>query len=116
MVPQPDPDAVPFNNPAEVELDQNQRGTITFTPTQSSTTFYLPTLAISKFANTTYEVHADGEAIYGPAPVPPTDVDDLAVTFIPAQTFDRELKVIITNSGTPTRTYSAQPLGWEERE
>jgi len=114
VIPTPDEEAIPFNEPENVTLSGGQKGTITFSPVQGSAAFHLPILAVSKFGSTTYEVWTDSEQRYGQASIPPTDVDDLGVTFLPALGFERELKVIIRNTGGTQHTYYIQPVGWEE--
>lgn len=114
LVPCPDPDDAPFNETVSAELAPGQKLTAKFTPEQSETRMYLPILAVSKYPNMSYEASADGEPIYGPSRVPPTDVDDLSVTFVPAKSFTRSLTVEVTNlDGSVTRTVVVQPVGWE---
>ncbi|GGL57944.1 hypothetical protein [Halocalculus aciditolerans] len=113
VTPAPSTDDVPFNEPVTVTLDAGQQGTISFEPKQRSTQFVLPICAVTKQPNTTYEVRTDGENVYGPAGVPPTDIDDLAVTFVPARRFERSLKVVISNVSNSTHTYHVQPVGYE---
>lgn len=109
----PPEDAVAFNEPLQTTIPGSSEGTFTFSPTQAGATFYLPVLAATKRDNTTYEVRLDGNNVFGPAAIPPTDLDDLATTFMPPQTFGQELLVIITNTSGSGRTYTVQPIGWE---
>lgn len=114
IVPEPSANDVPYNDPITRILDPGQQLTVTFEPTQQVTQFILPILAISKHPESSYEAWMDGKRVYGPAPVPPTDIDDLAATFIPARRFSSSLTVYVRNlSDTTTRRYTIQPLGWE---
>lgn len=109
----PSPNDVPFNEPQTVQLASNQQATVSFVPQQRNTTFVLPQVAVSKVANTTYAVRIDDETVYGPAGVPPTDIDDSGQTFYPARRFSKKLEILITNVGSSTQTYHVQPVGWE---
>jgi hypothetical protein len=115
VVPQPSPDDVPYNDPVTRRLGTETKLTLTFRPVGSTSEFVLPTLAISKHPESSYTAWMDGEKVYGPAPIPPTDVDDLTVTFMPARRFSSKLTVEVKNlSDTTARDYSIQPVGWEE--
>jgi hypothetical protein len=114
LVPCPDPDDAPFNETVSATLAPGQKLTAEFTPEQSETRMYLPILAVSKYKNMSYEAKADGEQIYGPSRIPPTDVDDLSVTFVPAKSFRSSLTVEVSNlDSTADRFVVVQPLGWE---
>lgn len=113
IVPEPEPQDTPFNEPYTVTLQGGQRATIEFTPEESGTVFYLATCAISKETQTTYEIQQDQTPMYGPSYIPPTDIDDLVATWTPAKTFRTSLTVIISNTGTTERTYHIQPVGYE---
>lgn len=114
IVPKPDADAVGYNDPITRRLDPGQQLTVTFSPKQQVSEFLLPILAISKYRNSSYEMWLDGERQYGPAPIPPTDIDDLTATFVPAKSFSSSMRVVVRNlDDTSTRTYSVQPIGWE---
>lgn len=108
--------AVSFNETVSRVLDPGQQLTAEFTPKQRTATFHLPVLAVSKFPDSTYRVKTDGTTVFGTAPIPPTDVDDLDVTFIPPKEFTGSLEVQVTNAGANTRRYHVQALGWEVRE
>ncbi|MEA5388336.1 hypothetical protein VB779_15690 [Haloarculaceae archaeon H-GB11] len=114
VVPRPREGDVPYNDPITRSVDPGTKLTVTFTPKQQVSEFVLPILAISKHPESSYEVWKDGERIYGPAPIPPTDIDDLTATWYPARRFSTDLKVICRNlSDTTARNYSVQPIGWE---
>jgi hypothetical protein len=115
LVPCPDPDDAPFNETVSAEVKSGQKLTAEFTPDQSETRMYLPIMAVSKYPDMSYTVKADGERIYGPSRIPPTDVDDLSVTFIPAKSFTSSLTVEVTNlsSSSTDRWIVVQPVGWE---
>lgn len=114
-VPYPSPDEVPVLEGRQQQLSVGQEYRVTFEATQAGVDFRLATVGISKVPGTTYEIRIDGETVYGPAPIPPTDVDDLTVTFLPTYVVDATLTVIVSNVSGSTATYSVQPLGWEER-
>jgi hypothetical protein len=113
VFPQPADGDLPFNEPATVTLGPDELAQLEFTPQQNSTTFVLPILAVSKEPGTEYRVKADGEVVYGPASVPPTDIDDLQVTFLPARKFETSLVVEVANVGAKEHRYTVQPVGWE---
>ena len=113
LYPQPNPGAVGFNEPATVDLEPGERATVKFDPKKRVSELVLPIVAISKFAGCVYEVRADGSERYGPSQIPPTDIDDLGVCFLPALRFNDSLTCEITNLGTSSRTVHVQPIGWE---
>ena len=114
VVPEPAKDDIPFNDPISRQLQGGQKLVVEFNPTQRVTEFVLPVLAMSKHPESSYEVWLDGQQVYGPAPIPPTDIDDLTVTFLPAKRFAEKMRVIVRNlSDSTLRSYSVQPIGWE---
>lgn len=114
-IPEPAADAIPVNDPATTDVGPGQRATFTFTAaTRTNNGFYLPVLAASKRSQTSYEVKLDGVNIYGPAAVPPTDIDDTAICFLPAFEFSQKIEVVIINMGDSTREYTVQPIGFKE--
>lgn len=114
IVPTPAAGDIPFNQPVTKTLGPLEQATVRYRPRTNPAEFYLPIVAISKQAESSYEVKLDDKTVYGPASVPPTDVDDLSATFIPARQFSQTLEVIVTNlSETTSRTYTVQPVGWE---
>jgi hypothetical protein len=112
-VPEPAPDATPVNEPVSVRLDVGEQATVTFETVQSVSDLMVPIVAISKHPESVYKVSSDGTRRYGPADIPPTDVDDLSVCFVPALRFDSKLTVEVTNLSSSTRNYHIQPVGWE---
>lgn len=115
VVPEPDADDRPVNEPTSVALGSNQEATLTWRPAQQVGTIVLPTVAISKRPDSEYVVRIDGETVFGPAPIPPTDIDDLAPTFLPAYELQQELTLIVRSfqQTTGDRTYHVQPVGYE---
>jgi len=115
VVPQPTEHDKPVNEPISKTLDGGQRAIFTFEPQQQTTPgFVVPILAMSKHPESAYLVWFDDQLVYGPAPVPPTDIDDLQVTFMPAYEFGEELEVWCENlSSATTREYVVQPVGYE---
>ena len=109
----PESGAGPVNIAETVDVPGGSRAIITFTPRESGTVFYIPTVAVSKIPNTTYEVVADNTVRFPQAAVPPTDVDDFGPVFFPSLQFRTELEVIIRNTDDVTLTYNAQVSGWE---
>lgn len=116
LVPAPTPDAVGVNEPATVELDPGEKATVTYQQKQRVSSLRLPIIAISKFSGCVYEIRADGKERYGPAEIPPTDIDDLSVCFLPALHFEDELTIEVTNLGEVARTIHMQPIGWEPED
>lgn len=110
----PSADDVAFNEPVGRYLDVGEKLTATFEPVQRVTEFVLPCIAATKAPGTTYRVKVDGEEVYGPAPIPPTDIDDLTQTFLPPLRFGESLKVIIENVDGSGAQFYVQPVGWEE--
>ena len=112
----PSEDSTGVHQARQVVLDGEQKAVIEFQGERSNSTFSVPTIAISKRDGTTYEVRADGATEFGPAPVPPTDIDDLAQTFVPPIQFDSKLKIVIKNTTqTDNRRYAMQVIGWEDQ-
>ena len=117
VTPAPEPGDVPLNEPVSVDLAGGEQATVTFTAsTRTNEGFILPILAASKFSQSTYEVALDDENIYGPASIPPTDIDDLGVCWIPAWDFSQEIEVTVTNLSDTQRRYDVQPVGFERAE
>ena len=112
----PPEDATSFAHPESVELQAGEKATIEWEPERSGTTFYMKVLAASKAKDTVYTIKADGSTIFGPAAVPPTDIDDLVAVWDPPKTFTTSVEITIKNLGTGTRTYHAQPVGFETSE
>lgn len=105
VVPAPKPGDVPLNEPVSVDLQTGSPATVTFTAsTRNNDGFILPVLAASKYSQSSYKVALDEEEIYGPAKIPPTDIDDLEVCWIPAWDFGQEIEVTVTNLSDTART------------
>ena len=115
LIPQPAETDRPFCEPTSVTLGSNEEATLTFHPVQNTAEFRIGTVAISKRPDSEYVVRMDGEVVYGPAPIPPTDIDDLSVTFTPARGFEQSLSITVRNlqDTTGDRLYSIQPVGYE---
>lgn len=113
VFPAPDAADVSFNSPYSVDLSDGQEATVSYSPQQAGSTFFLAALGVTKATGTVYEVRADGDTIFGPAEIPPTDVDDMTVTWLPCKQFQGSLTVIISNVSGQTRTYHVQPIGFE---
>lgn len=110
----PPEDAIALCEPETVRLNGGQKATIAFEPKRSSSIVRVVTAAISKYPNSTYTVKLDGNTEYGPAALPPTDVDDMAGMWRPAKRAENDIEVIIKNVGQNRRTYHSQLVGWEE--
>lgn len=115
-VPEPMPGDRPLNHPETVQLDPGEKATVTYTAKKRTDGgFVLPILAMSKHPDSVYKAMTDSDnVIYPEASVPPTDVDDKAVTFVPAYEFEQELVVQMTNLSDSTREYTSQPIGFEK--
>jgi len=115
LIPEPDPDDRPFAETASVSLEGGEEVRLEYEPVSNDAMFRVGTVAVSKREDTEYVVRMDGEEVFGPAPVPPTDIDDLQVTFVPALGFEQSLEVVVRNlsATTGTRQYSIQPVGYE---
>jgi len=114
VIPNPEPGDVPLNEPVSVDLQGGEQATVTFTAsTRTNGGFILPILAASKYSQSTYEVALDDENIYGPTTIPPTDIDDLEVCWVPAWEFGQEIEVTVTNLSDTERLYHIQPIRFE---
>jgi hypothetical protein len=116
LYPEPTPGDVPINEPTGAEVAVGERVTFTFEQKNRVSELIIPIVAASKYAGCVYEIRADGRSRYGPAPIPPTDIDDLQVTFLPALRFEDRLTIEVTNLGSVAREINAQPIGWEPSE
>lgn len=115
VVPCPDPADRPYNVTETQTLDEGEKMTATFEPEGATTDARLPIIAMTQFAGATYEVKIDDETRFGPASVPPTDPNDVAVTFIPAFRWNEKVEAIVRNvSGGNGRQTTVQAIGWEE--
>jgi len=116
LVPCPAPTARPVNEPATTTLSPGETAEVSITPSKRVTSVRFPTVAVSKAPYSIYELRVDNDEKYGPARIPPTDVDDLQTCFIPALKMTRELlvKITRTSSAGNDQTYHVQPVGWEE--
>ena len=115
-VPKPAENDRPLNQPETVKLDPGERATVTYTAQQrTGGGFVLPILAISKHPDSVYKATVDdSEVIYPESAVPPTDIDDKAITFAPAYSFSRSLTCEVTNLSDAKRRYTVQPIGFEK--
>jgi hypothetical protein len=114
VIPKPTEGDIPFNAPVRRTLGPGERLTATFSPEQRTTTFHVPAVGASKHPEMRYVVYTDDTKRFDAA-VPPTDIDDMGVTFVPALSFNREMRIRIENlSGSTTRPVAVQPVGWEE--
>lgn len=116
VVPRPNEEDVAFNDPYTVELEDGEEAEVTFSPEQSGSTFYLATVAISKIRGTIFELEDDQTPMYGPANIPPTDIDDLTITWAPCKQFEDSLTVYIRNFTGSAQTYHIQPIGFERAD
>lgn len=116
LQPFPDESSTTITEVESVDLNPGQRAVITFTPSRTSTRYRLGAVAISKRTTSSYEVQLDGNSHFGPEEIPPTDIDDMGVVWTPALPMEDEMRVIVEDlrASGGTRTYHAQPLGYEE--
>lgn len=117
MIPVPFPDEgdAPVHETAAVTLSPGQKATVTMTPETAGNLHYIPTVAASKLADSSYKIVVDGAVRFGPGPIPPTDVDDLDAVFLPALRLNSEMKIEIKDlrSSGGERTFATQVVGWE---
>lgn len=116
VIPEPSASDNPFLDPFTIQVPGESKGTVTFEPEEYGSTFYLATVAISKESQTTYEIKDDGTEMFGPSQVPPTDIDDFGVTWVPCQQFKNSLEVVIRNLSGGPKTYTVLPMGYESKE
>ncbi|TKX86209.1 hypothetical protein EXE43_09575 [Halorubrum sp. SS5] len=107
----PNDDWIAVNDATGTELPSGSRATFRFKPDASG--MEIDSVAASKYTGLTYEVKVDGDPRYGPAPVPPTDIDDMVTTHNPRISVERELEVIVRNPTNADRTVAAQIRGAE---
>jgi len=114
-IPAPAEDDRPLNQPETVTLDPGEKATVTYEAKQrTGGGFVLPILALSKHPESVYKATVDdSELIYPESAVPPTDIDDKAITFAPAYSFSRTLTCEVTNLSDARRRYTVQPIGFE---
>jgi len=114
-IPLPDEGDVPIQEAAQVALNPGEKVTVTMTPETSGSQHKVPIVAITKRKGSSYEIAVDGTNRFGPSPIPPTDIDDVDATFIPAldmqSKLETEIKDLRASGGE--RTYFVQVIGWE---
>jgi len=93
-------------------IPAGSKATFVFEPDGSG--LFADAIAASKFPGLTYEVIVDDETRYGPAGIPPTDVDDLTTTHYPRLEVSRKLTVIVRNPSQNARSVAAQVRGVEQ--
>lgn len=103
---------IPVNEATGEEVKSGQRGEFEFTPDASG--MAVDVVAASKFRGLTYEVVVDEDSRYGPAPIPPTDIDNLTTTHNPRLEVSRTLRVIVRNPSPTDRFVAAQVRGVEQ--
>jgi hypothetical protein len=108
----PEGDWIPVNEATGAEIPAGSRGTFRFEPDASG--MRIDSVAASKFAGLTYEVRVDSDTRYGPAPIPPTDIDDMVTTHNPRMEVDQKLVHIVRNPSNADRTVAAQVRGVEQ--
>jgi hypothetical protein len=113
LVPQPSEFATRINETATATLASGEQVTFTFEAENRSQDLYLPIVAISKFPGFSYEIRRDGSDVYGPARIPPTDIDDLEPCFMPALDLSEKMKVVVSNLSDRDRVVHTQAVGWE---
>jgi hypothetical protein len=105
-------DYAPIMDAAVETVAAGEKMVVESTP-DSGETAEIDCIGASKYAGLTYEVRADNRVRYPEVGVPPTDVDDLSRTFIPALEFRNSLKIIVRNPSSTERTVAVQIRGWE---
>jgi hypothetical protein len=105
-------DFIPVNQAVGTEIEAGQKATFEFEPDASG--MKIDVVAASKYRGLTYTVKVDDEVRFGPAPIPPTDIDDLSTTHNPRLPVDRHLKIKVQNPSVNDRFVSAQLRGIEQ--
>jgi hypothetical protein len=59
-------------------------------------------------------VRVDGDARFGPAPIPPTDINDMTTTHNPRMPVDQQLVITVRNPSETERYVAAQVRGIEQ--
>ncbi|TKX79547.1 hypothetical protein EXE53_15395 [Halorubrum sp. SD626R] len=105
-------DWMPVNQATGTQIGAGQRATFTFEPDAGA--MRVDSVAASKYQGLTYEVRVDGDTRFGPAPIPPTDIDDMVTTHNPRMPVDQQVTVIIRNPSTVDRYVASQVRGIEQ--
>lgn len=105
-------DWIPVNEADGTEIPAGAKAEFTFTPDASG--MQLDAVAASKYRGLSYEVRADGDQRFGPAPIPPTDIDDMTTTHNPRLEVSRDLVITVRNPSSSTRFVAAQVRGVEQ--
>jgi hypothetical protein len=105
-------DWIPVNKLEGTELKAGQKATFRFQPDASG--MQVDMVAASKHAGLTYEIKVDSDQRFGPAPAPPTDIDDMNTTHNPRMPVERELALIVRNPSSQDRNVLAQIRGVEQ--
>jgi hypothetical protein len=113
LAPQPTEGATRINEPSTATIKNGEKATFTFDADGRTNDLIIPIVAMSKLPGFVYELRSDGTDRYGPARIPPTDIDDLSVCFLPALRFSDKLTVEISNVANNERVAHVQLIGWE---
>lgn len=105
----------PFNDVVSVSLASGEEAVIGYEPEDRYSNFIVSMVAMSKYPNSSYEVEMDGQTRFGPAEIPPTDIDDSDDTWTPARVFSDRMEIVISNLSSSNRTYHVQVEGRERR-
>jgi len=105
-------DWLPVNQAVGEEIPAGAKATFTFEPDAGK--MRVGSIGVSKHIGLTYTVKVDGEERFGPAPIPPTDIDNSAQTHEPRLPVDRTLSVIVKNPSSVNRFVAAQLRGIEQ--
>jgi len=118
VVPHPVGDAIPITAVESVDLAPGERAVLEVVPERSSTLLQVATVGVTHHDSTAFEVRSDGSTVYGPESIPPSRVDDPAPTWIPAIPVRSTLHVVVDDlrDSGDSRTYHAQPIGYEMTE
>jgi len=103
--------ASPVNEAVVEQIPAGSKATFVFEPDGNE--LHVDAIAASKFPGLTYEVEIDGETRFGPAGIPPTDVDDLTTTHYPRLEAERSVTVTVRNPSQNARSVAAQVRGVE---
>lgn len=108
----PDGNWFPVNEADGAEIPAGSRAEFAFTPDASG--MHVDAVAASKYTGLTYEVTVDDTNRFGPAPVPPTDIDDMVTTHNPRMEVSQKLVITVRNPSDLDRYVAAQVRGAEQ--
>lgn len=107
----PDGEWIPVNEADGTTIPAGSRADFSFSPDASG--MELDAIAASKYQGLTYEVRVDSDQRFGPAPIPPTDIDNMVTTHNPRMSVSRDVTITVRNPSSTDRYVAAQVRGIE---